>query len=336
MVGLITASWPAITTLALAIAVGIALVRGGAIRMVTALVGDGDELFVLGISGLTNVVVGVLALTWPAVTVLVLAVLVGVRTILFGVSQVALAAKLRQAPPGSAVAIDAAAPESRWPRWLRLTGASTALVLAVGGLAISVAVHRSAPGAPGSFYTAPSPLPDGPPGTIIRTEVIDGFHDGATTYRLLYTSTGYDGAPTAVSGIVVVPDGAAPAEGHNVITLTHGTVGVATNCSPSLQGRQALPVYEGLDESRRRRVRGRCHRLPRPRDSRTPPVPGRTVRSDEHARQRAGRPQPERRVALAPCFRGCRALTSTRPRRRARRGRMDRRALRRRTSAEHM
>jgi len=33
-----------------------------------------------------------------------------------------------------------------------------------------------------------------------------------------------------------------------VIAFTHGTVGVATNCSPSLQGPDALGVYEGLDE----------------------------------------------------------------------------------------
>ena len=248
VVGVIAASWPGITTVALAVAVGIALVVGGAIKIVTALFGDGDERFILGISGLTNVVVGGLALAWPAVTVLVLAVLVGVRTVLFGISQLALAVKMRETPTGSAMAVEAGASPSRWPRWLHVSGALTALALALGGLAISVAVHRATPGEPGPFYTAPSPLPDGPPGTIIRTEVIDGFHEGATTHRVLYTSTGFDGAPVAVSGIIVVPDGPAPAQGRKVIAFTHGTVGVATNCSPSLQGSKALPVYEGLDE----------------------------------------------------------------------------------------
>jgi hypothetical protein len=85
-----------------------------------------------------------------------------------------------------------------------------------------------------AFYTAPSPLPEGPPGTIIRSEVIDDFYPGATAYRVLYKSTGYDGAPTAVSGIIVVPDGPAPAAGRKVIAWTHGTVGVASACSPSL------------------------------------------------------------------------------------------------------
>lgn len=248
VVGVMAAAWPGITILALAIAVGIALVAGGAVKIATALLGDGDERFTLGLSGLTNVVVGVLALSWPAVTVLVLAVIFGLRTIVFGIGQIGLALKLRQAPAGSGQAVDAGEPTSRWPRWLRLTGAVTSLALALGGLAISVAVHRAAPGEPGSFYSAPSPLPDGPPGTIIRSEVIDGFHEEATTHRVLYKSTGYDGAPTAVSGIIVVPDGAAPADGRKVVAFTHGTVGVAANCSPSLQGAESLPVYEGLDE----------------------------------------------------------------------------------------
>ncbi len=229
VIGVLAASWPGITILALAIAVGVALVAGGVIKMVTALFGDGDERFILGTSGLTNVIVGILALTWPAATVLVLAVLFGLRTILFGIGQIALAVKLRRAPAGTQTDAEAGGRPSLWPRWLRLTGALTAVALALGGLAISVAVHRAAPGEPGPFYTAPSPLPDGPPGTIIRSEVIDDFHTGAVTYRVLYKSTGYDGAPTAVSGIIVVPDTPAPPDGRAVIAFTHGTVGVATN-----------------------------------------------------------------------------------------------------------
>jgi hypothetical protein len=72
---------------------------------------------------------------------------------------------------------------------------------------------RPAPDEPPAFYTAPSPLPDGPPGTIIRSEELDDFYPGATAYRVLYTSTGHDGEPAAVSGIIVVPDGPPPPEG---------------------------------------------------------------------------------------------------------------------------
>jgi pimeloyl-ACP methyl ester carboxylesterase len=119
---------------------------------------------------------------------------------------------------------------------------------AVAGWAVFV--HSSRPDAPGAFYTPPSSLPDGPPGTIIRSEVIDGFASAATAYRVLYKSTGYDGDPTAVSGFIVVPDGAPPAQGRKVVAYTHGTVGVASNCAPSLVTNQAQqPLFlEGGNE----------------------------------------------------------------------------------------
>ena len=106
------------------------------------------------------------------------------------------------------------------------------VVAAIAGWAIFV--RSSRPDAPGSFYSAPSPLPDGPPGTIIRSEVIDGFTSGATAYRVLYKSTADDGEPTAVSGVILVPDGPSPDNGRKVVAYTHGTVGVASSCAPSL------------------------------------------------------------------------------------------------------
>jgi pimeloyl-ACP methyl ester carboxylesterase len=67
---------------------------------------------------------------------------------------------------------------------------------------------------------------------------------------VLYTSTGYDGNPTAVSGLIVVPDGTPPAGGRKVVAYTHGTVGVASNCAPSLvTSREQQPLlFEGGDE----------------------------------------------------------------------------------------
>jgi pimeloyl-ACP methyl ester carboxylesterase len=86
-------------------------------------------------------------------------------------------------------------------------------------------------------------------GTIIRKEVIAGFKTGTTTYRVLYKSTGYDGNPTAVSGLVIVPDGSAPADGHKIIAFTHGTVGVASNCAISLRpGDQSDANLEGVNQ----------------------------------------------------------------------------------------
>jgi pimeloyl-ACP methyl ester carboxylesterase len=114
--------------------------------------------------------------------------------------------------------------------------------------ALTIALQASAPQPPGPFYKAPSPLPPGPPGTIIRKELIKGFYRGTRTYRVLYKSTGFDGRPTAVSGVIVVPEGPPPKRGRRVIAFTHGTVGVASNCAPSLQKGKASRLIEGLGE----------------------------------------------------------------------------------------
>jgi uncharacterized membrane protein HdeD (DUF308 family) len=62
---------------------------GAAVKIASALLGAGDERLLLGVGGLTDAVVGVLALSWPGVTVLVLTVFFGVRTVMLGFGQIA-------------------------------------------------------------------------------------------------------------------------------------------------------------------------------------------------------------------------------------------------------
>ena len=52
--GVVVVSWPEISVYGLAVVVGIALVVGGAVRIVTAVFWAGDERLILGIGGLTN------------------------------------------------------------------------------------------------------------------------------------------------------------------------------------------------------------------------------------------------------------------------------------------
>lgn len=61
----------------------------------------------------------------------------------------------------------------------------------------------------------------------------------ARALRVRYTSTGFDGRPTTVSGAVFVPAGKAPRHGWPVISWAHGTVGVADACAPSSVPRTA-------------------------------------------------------------------------------------------------
>ena len=62
----------------------------------------------------------------------------------------------------------------------------------------------------------PQPLPDGPPGTLVRSEPLAADVAGGQTYRILYTSTGLGDEPIAVSGVVVVP-GTTPAANASIM-----------------------------------------------------------------------------------------------------------------------
>jgi pimeloyl-ACP methyl ester carboxylesterase len=84
------------------------------------------------------------------------------------------------------------------------------------------------------FYRAPPSAVAGAPGTLVRQETIDGAPLGATTYRVLYRSTGLDNKPILVSGVVIVPPGDPPPGGRPIIAWAHPTSGVVPRCAPSL------------------------------------------------------------------------------------------------------
>lgn len=58
---------------------------------------------------------------------------------------------------------------------------------------------------------------------------------GASMRRITYRSTsGVDGSPTTVSGVVAVPPGDAPTGGWPIVVYGHGSTGVLDKCGPSL------------------------------------------------------------------------------------------------------
>jgi len=61
-----------------------------------------------------------------------------------------------------------------------------------------------------------------------------GAPEGARAYRILYWSTGLDGKPVEVSGVVITPPGPPPPGGRPVIAWAHPTTGVVSRCAPSL------------------------------------------------------------------------------------------------------
>jgi acetyl esterase/lipase len=84
-----------------------------------------------------------------------------------------------------------------------------------------------------ALTTAPA-LAANAPGSLIGVEVMPGAPGGAVAYRVLYNSTGLSGEPIPVSGVIIVPDGPAPAEGRPILAWAHPTTGIVSRCAPSL------------------------------------------------------------------------------------------------------
>ncbi len=99
----------------------------------------------------------------------------------------------------------------------------------------------------GAFYEVPTDLPPGEPGEIVRSESISEAPAGARAWRVLYHSTDQSGADIVVSGMVIVPDLPAPADGRVIVSWAHPTTGSAAKCAPSL-GVAPFSGIEGMDD----------------------------------------------------------------------------------------
>ncbi len=98
-----------------------------------------------------------------------------------------------------------------------------------------------------SFYDTPSPIPSGPPGTVIRFETMVAPFPDSQAWRVMYTSTGIEGEPIVVSGMVFAPSGPVPAGGRPVVTWAHPTTGIEDQCAPSRSPKPYDDV-QGLSE----------------------------------------------------------------------------------------
>jgi uncharacterized membrane protein HdeD (DUF308 family) len=97
--GVLAALWPGITLWVLAVVAGLGLLISGVARILGALALRVEGWGWLFLAGVLSVVAGVLALVWPDATILVLGLLLGLRLLLFGISEIAFALALREARP---------------------------------------------------------------------------------------------------------------------------------------------------------------------------------------------------------------------------------------------
>lgn len=181
--------------------VGLHLIGDGLGDMWDGMRARADHRAASFLHGAATVVFGILALSWPDVTVLVIAIVFAARLIIFGINRVLRA--VRPAPRDD--------DDSRGPsrRWARVVGAALSLA-AAGALAwLSSALNDGRP-VVDAFYAAPDQVP-GTPGHLLRQEPFErGIPDDALAWRILYTTTRDEGRPAVASAIVVAPGGGKP------------------------------------------------------------------------------------------------------------------------------
>lgn len=220
--GILVLAVPALTIALLVVFMVAALMIGGAVKVFQAVVWRRAGWVAELLFGVAWIVFGIVALTWPDLSVFALGMIFGVQIMVFGIAQIVDGLRmLRKAQP--------AASEHRARAWLRPIAAGVVCVLAFGTLWVTSKLTGTP--VPDAFYSAPAEMP-AEPGVLIRSEAFaTDIPAGATGWRILYSTTAMDGSITVASAIVATPTGSRDAP---VVAWAHGTTGSAMSCAPTL------------------------------------------------------------------------------------------------------
>lgn len=94
--GIVAAFWPDATVWVLAVIAGVVLAVSGAVAIVTAFAGPSDDRGPRLAFGVISLVIGVVVLAWPDATLLVLAILIGLRTLINGLLAIGIGVNVRR------------------------------------------------------------------------------------------------------------------------------------------------------------------------------------------------------------------------------------------------
>lgn len=228
MFGIVILLWPGLSLRMLTIFVGLALIVTGIARALSALSAKTDLRLAALLLGVASIILGIVALGWPDITLLVVAVVFGMRMVLFGLAR--LFALFRGTQTDASTS--ASGSRSRILGFAKTVGAALALLIALALATLSVWLHAGSPTVD-AFYQPPDQVPP-QHGMLLRAETLTrAIPNEAQAWRILYTTTRAEGVPALASAIVVAAK-EFPAGPRPVIAWAHGTTGVAENCAPSL------------------------------------------------------------------------------------------------------
>lgn len=236
----------------LPVAIAVLLLLGGLTSLAGAVArGRVSERVLAASWGASQIIFGILSFTWPDVTVLVVAVVFGVRTIVFGATQLirvvrqsVLASRGAGAPTAGG---DGPARRSLgWQAAGRYALAALLVTVSAGGWWVNEWLQDGAP-VVDAFYTPPEIVPY-EHGRLIRVDDYAGRQPaGGEVRRILYTTRDAAGQPAVGSGLVISPTDP-PRGARPVVMWHHGTTGVARGCAPSLRDdaatRWAIPALD--------------------------------------------------------------------------------------------
>lgn len=222
------------------------LVVGGIGSLTGAARGRLSERVLAVAVGVSQIAFGALALLWPDVTLLIVAVLFGVRTIVSGVS---LAWRSGRRVWGGTDARTAEGPSLARRIWGDIARYAAAVLIVAVASSAWVLNGWLEGGAPvvDSFYDPPQEVPLQPGALIREGDYAGRAPAGGEVRRILYTTTDAFGRDAVASALVIVPTDPPPGP-RPVISWNHGTTGVARGCAPSLMDgsatKWAIPAVE--------------------------------------------------------------------------------------------
>lgn len=225
----------------LPLALAVILILGGLASFGGLFRGAPAARVLAGVWAATQLAFGILALVWPEVTVIVVAVLFGARTLLYGTALVTREALELSAHGRRVLAwVGARRNVLRGVAAVALAGLAAAALWATGELRSGLPVLDP-------FYTLASDARPDAPGVLLRSGDWPGSPpEGGRVTRILYTTTDAHGASALASAIVIIPqEGEGP---FPVVVWNHGTTGIARSCAPSLINNmfeiQGIPAIE--------------------------------------------------------------------------------------------